>query len=52
MKKSIVVKKLKPRNFLVPLAQRRKAGSHKKSNKAIRREQNQNVQQHSDNDDK
>jgi hypothetical protein len=43
MKERIKIKKPKRRNLLVPLSMRRKAGVHKKSNKAIRREEKQKI---------
>jgi|WetSurMetagenome_2_1015567.scaffolds.fasta_scaffold224533_1 hypothetical protein len=35
---------MKPRNYLVPLALKRKAGSHTKSTKAIRRKEKVDIQ--------
>ncbi len=36
--------KMKPRNHLVPLVMKRKAGSHTKTKKAVRRKENMALQ--------
>jgi hypothetical protein len=47
LKKPLVIKASKPRNTLAPLAAKRKAGAHQKTEKALRRLAKMDTQKHS-----